>query len=186
MEEKTKHGFVMVCTVIIFLGAIAFSACISAEFKRTKVKDVKFDSKLCSLPGSHAFRLGITASICLLAIQIIGNSMVCRHFCSREKITYEDGKKQWIAATSLLVLSWFSFGIAIVLLATATSMNRKQSYGKGWLDEECYTVKDGVYTGSGALVLVTVASMMGSILTTRKGHRKKQVEEGRKMHAGER
>lgn len=68
-----------------------------------------------------------------------------------------------------------SFVIAVTLISTATSMSRKQSYGEGWLDGECYLVKQGIYIGSGILVLVTVGSTLGLAITTM---RKSQVEEG--------
>ncbi|KAM5551360.1 hypothetical protein ABKV19_026272 [Rosa sericea] len=31
--------------------------------------------------------------------------------------------------------------VAVTLISTPTSMSRKQSYGEGWLDGECYWVK---------------------------------------------
>ncbi|PRQ33778.1 hypothetical protein RchiOBHm_Chr5g0061411 [Rosa chinensis] len=34
-----------------------------------------------------------------------------------------------------------SFVMAVTLISTPTSMSRKQSYGEGWLDGECYWVK---------------------------------------------
>ncbi|KAM5581160.1 hypothetical protein ABKV19_010399 [Rosa sericea] len=34
-----------------------------------------------------------------------------------------------------------SFVMAVTLINTPTSMSRKQSYGEGWLDDECYCVK---------------------------------------------
>ena len=40
-----------------------------------------------------------------------------------------------------------SFGIAVILLIVATSMSRRQAYGEGWLNGECYLVKGGIYVG---------------------------------------
>ncbi|KAI7986648.1 Protein MODIFYING WALL LIGNIN-1 [Camellia lanceoleosa] len=75
---------------------------------------------------------------------------------------------------------WFSFGIAIVLISAATSMNTRQRYGEGWLDGECYIVKDGVYIGSAILVFVSIGLIIVSdIMTTRKN----QVEEEYKVHS---
>ena len=73
-----------------------------------------------------------------------------------------------------------SFGVVVILISTATSMNRKQPYGEGWLDGECYIVKDGVYGGAGMLVLVTAGSTLASAIITM---RKREVEQGRKVHA---
>lgn len=70
----------------------------------------------------------------------------------------------------LVMFSRVSFGIVVILLIAATSMSRKQLYGKGWLNGECYIVKGGTYSGSAILILVTIGSLNGSsfsILKTR-------------------
>lgn len=73
-----------------------------------------------------------------------------------------------------------SFGIAVILMGGGMSMSRRQPYGKGWLDGECYLVKDGTYIGSAILVLVTIGSTLGSaIISKRKG----QADKGLKVHA---
>ena len=59
-------------------------------------------------------------------------------------------------------------------------MSRSQPYGKGWLDGECYLVKDGTYIGSAILVLVTIGSTLGSAITTK---RQSQAEKDQKIHA---
>lgn len=56
----------------------------------------------------------------------------------------------------------------MILLGVATSMNGEQSYGKGWLDRECYVVKDGVYIGAALLILTTGTFVLGSILAMSK------------------
>lgn len=61
-----------------------------------------------------------------------------------------------------------SFGIAVVLMSGAISMSRKQPYGKGWLDGECYLVKEGTYIGSAILVLITIGSTLGSAVATQR------------------
>ncbi|XP_019262383.1 PREDICTED: uncharacterized protein LOC109240198 [Nicotiana attenuata] len=72
-----------------------------------------------------------------------------------------------------------SFGIAVILIGASTSMSRNQHFGEGWLDGECYIVKDGVYTGSAILVLVTLSSTLGSaIMRIRK---RNQVEQDSKV-----
>ena len=73
-----------------------------------------------------------------------------------------------------------SFGIAVILMSGAISMSRSQPYGKGWLDGECYLVKDGTYIGSAILVLITIGSTLGSAITTK---RKSQTDKGQKIHA---
>ncbi|KAK1306366.1 hypothetical protein QJS10_CPA10g01259 [Acorus calamus] len=61
----------------------------------------------------------------------------------------------------LLLLSWLSFGLAIILLGASSSMNRRQPYGKGWLDGNCYIVNNGVYTRAAVLVVVTMIFILG-------------------------
>lgn len=59
-------------------------------------------------------------------------------------------------------------------------MSREQAYREGWLDRECYLVKDGVYLGSGVLVLVTIAPTLGSAMIT---IRRAQNERSRKLQS---
>lgn len=80
----------------------------------------------------------------------------------------------------LVILGRLSFGVAIILLIAATSMNREQAYGAGWLNGECYLVKGGTYAGSAILILVTVGSIIGSTLSTIKTN---QADQGGKIHA---
>ncbi|XP_026414722.1 uncharacterized protein LOC113310316 [Papaver somniferum] len=164
--EKYSSGFVLFCSFELLLGLIAFSACVAAEFKRTKLKDVKLDEKLCYLPGSPAFGLGITALVCLSIVQILGTAYVIGNkLNSREKKIHDarETRKQTISII-LLVLSWISYAFAIVLLGGASSMNKKQAYGRGWLDGDCYIVKSGVFVGTSVLVLVTFQLILGSII----------------------
>ncbi|KAI3908310.1 hypothetical protein MKX01_027332 [Papaver californicum] len=182
--EKYSSGFVLLCSVGLLLGLIAFSACVAAEFKRTKLKDVKLDEKLCYLPGSPAFVLGITASVCLSIVQIIGTIYIIgKKINSGEKKIHET-RKQTISII-LLVLSWISYAFAIILLGGASSMNKKQVYGRGWLDGECYIVKSGVFIGTSVLVLVTIQLLVGAIIltTSRMNFRKQHVEQGTTIHA---
>lgn len=176
--DKNHYVFTLNLSVIIALGVISFVLCIASEFKRTKTRDLKLDGKLCYLPGSPAFGLGIAALICLLSAQVIGNFIICRNYCLREKRTSFRAKKPTVA-TTFLVLSWISFGFAIILLSAATSINRIQHFGDGWVDGECYVVKDGVYVGASILVLVTVGSTLASTIITIK---KERVEQGLKVH----
>ncbi|XP_043695578.1 protein MODIFYING WALL LIGNIN-1-like [Telopea speciosissima] len=183
--EKNKPSFVLpvICSIIIIaLGLVSFSACIAAEFKRTRLKDMKLDGELCFLPRSPASGLGLLALICLLVAQIIGNLLIGSQFCLKEKKTSDQAKKHRIVIIPV-VLSWISSGLSIILLGTATTMSQRQPYGKGWLDGECYFVKRGVYSGSGALVLVTESLILGSVFTiTKTRHWRKQVEQEKKVH----
>ncbi|XP_052209689.1 protein MODIFYING WALL LIGNIN-1 [Diospyros lotus] len=176
---KNHHWLPLILSLITALGLAASSLCIVSEFKRTKRKDLKLDGKLCHLPGSHAFGFGIAALICLFAAQVAGNFIVCRNSCSGEKRTRCKARKPALS-TIFLLLSWISFGIAAILLSVASSMNRRQPYGKGWLDGDCYVVKDGVYIGAATLALVCVASALASAVIS---IRKSQTEQGQKIHA---
>ncbi|KAL6183821.1 PREDICTED: uncharacterized protein LOC101301013 [Fragaria vesca subsp. vesca] len=174
--EKHQYGLVLTVSVVASLGVVSFVSCIAAETKRIREDEVKLVGRLCKLPESHAFVFGIAALICLVVAQVIGNLAAIRiHFCSTEKKSSGSKAKQPAILIALLFISWVSFVIAVTLISTATSMSRKQSYGEGWLDGECYLVKQGIYIGSGILVLVTVGSTLGLAITTM---RKSQVEEG--------
>lgn len=72
-----------------------------------------------------------------------------------------------------------SFGVAVILISAATSMSRSQQLGQGWLDGQCYLVKDGVYLGSAMLVLTALGSTLGSATIV---VRQRQAEENRKIH----
>ncbi|KAI8530843.1 hypothetical protein RHMOL_Rhmol11G0090500 [Rhododendron molle] len=180
MEKTHSVSTTILSVIITSLGIVSFSLCVASEFQRTKWEDLKLDGKLCYLPKSRAFRFGIVALICLCAAQIIGSLIVCRNFCSREKrITSCDARKPTIGCI-FLFLSWISFVIALTLISVATSMNKRQPYGKGWLDGECYIVKDGVYLGAAFLVLVNVGSTLASAILTR---RKREVDQAKKVYA---
>ncbi|XP_042504936.1 protein MODIFYING WALL LIGNIN-2-like isoform X2 [Macadamia integrifolia] len=181
-KNQPSYAFSVFCSIFISLGLVAFSTCIAAEFKRIRLKDMKLDGELCFLPRSSASGLGLVALICLLVAQIIGNLMIGSQFCLKEKKTSDPAKKQWIPII-LLVLSWISSGLAIILLGTAISMSHRQPYGKGWLDGDCYFVRRGVYSGSGALVLVSESLILGSVFTiTRTRHWRKKVDQEMKVN----
>ncbi|CAL0311727.1 unnamed protein product [Lupinus luteus] len=180
MESPATCKFSVIFPIIISLpfGLVSFTLCIASEIMRNKTKDLRWNGKLCYLPSSQAFGLGIAALVCLFLAQIIGNCTLFKNSCSRRKINAQ--YKMPVIAKLLLLISWLSFGIAIILLITATSMNRKQPYGVGWLNGECYLVKGGTYAGSAILVLATVGSVIGSTLSTLKTN---QADQGRKIHA---
>jgi hypothetical protein len=80
----------------------------------------------------------------------------------------------------LVIIGRLGFAVTFILLIVATSMNRRQPYGAGWLNGECYLVKGGTYAGSAVLILVTLGSIAGSILLTIKTN---QADQDRKIHA---
>ncbi|XP_068649638.1 protein MODIFYING WALL LIGNIN-1-like [Aristolochia californica] len=180
MEQKLQRrrgnvpGF-----VVLLLGLIAFSICAAAEFKKTKAKDIKLDGKLCSLPSSPAFGLGIVASICLFTAQIIGTTLVRTGFRFRDKDpnhNFNQSSRAKSLAVLLMLLSWTSFGFAEILVGVGASMNREQKYGDGWLDGECYVTKNGVFMGAAVLSLATVVFTLGAAFTI--GRRCPQVDAG--------
>ncbi|KAJ9128904.1 hypothetical protein P3X46_034353 [Hevea brasiliensis] len=163
--EKHQYGFLLIIFFVVSLGLMSFISCIIAESQKAKEEDMKLDNKLCYLPESKAFSFGIAALICLVIAQIIGNFVICSNFWLRKDEDSSKAKKPKIA-TAFLVLSWICFGIAVILLSAGTSMSRKQLYGKGWLDQKCYVVKDGVFIGSGFLVLISIAATLATSLFT--------------------
>ncbi|KAE8677505.1 Long-chain fatty alcohol dehydrogenase family protein [Hibiscus syriacus] len=73
------------------------------------------------------------------------------------------------------------FGVAAILISAATSMSRTQAYGEGWLEGECYLVRDGVYISSGVLSLLAVLTLLGAAsikITTNQ-----QVDQDHKINA---
>lgn len=57
--------------------------------------------------------------------------------------------------------------ICALLVSAASSMSQSQAFGDGWLDGDCYIVKDGVYIGSGFLALFAVGTtLVSSIITS--------------------
>lgn len=61
-------------------------------------------------------------------------------------------------------------------------MNQSQAFGEGWLDGECYLVKDGVYVGSVLLTSLALGSSLGSgILAMRR--QKAEETRGSSAHA---
>ncbi|MCL7030868.1 hypothetical protein MKW94_023072 [Papaver nudicaule] len=180
--EKHSSGFVLLCSVGILLGLVAFSACVAAEFKRTKLRDVKLDDKLCYLPESPAFGLGITASVCLSIVQIMGTTYVIGKRLNPGEKKIHDVREAGRRTVSVILIS---YAFAIILLGGASSMNKKQAYGRGWLDGECYIVKSGVFVGASVLVLVTFQLLVGAmiLMTSRPNFRKQHGEQGMPKHA---
>ncbi|XP_051136924.1 protein MODIFYING WALL LIGNIN-1-like [Andrographis paniculata] len=177
MERRSQYGYALFFAAITTSAILSSAFCVASEFKKSKKNDLKFDGKLCYLPGSHAFELGIAALICLSISQVIGSSFICGRFRSRAR-----GRRCRVVNSTvpcgLAVLSWITFAVATVLISCATSMSRSQAYGEGWLDGECYLVKDGVYIGSAVLSLLAMFSTVGSaviVLRKRKAEDQKKV-----------
>ncbi|GAB2235503.1 hypothetical protein Droror1_Dr00025928 [Drosera rotundifolia] len=154
--EKSDHVHGLSFAVVIALSLVSLVCCIVAEFRKAKVKDVKLDGGLCYIPRTGAFGFGIGGLVCLVISQIIGNFVFCR-------MIYLRGKRPTPLAILLLGVSWMSFGVAIFFMSTATSMNRKQPYGRGWSGGDCYIVKNGIFVVSGVLVIFAMGSTMSSI-----------------------
>ncbi|ESW28334.1 hypothetical protein PHAVU_003G278300 [Phaseolus vulgaris] len=174
MENPSRFKFTQLFFIIISLslGLFSFIFCVAAEIKRNKEEDLRWTGKLCYLPTSKAFGLGIAALVSFFLAQIIGNSILLKNCSCRRKS--KSGYKIPAFAKVLVLISWLSCGFATILLITATSMNRKQPYRVGWLDGECYVVKEGTYAGSAILVLVTVCSVNGSAFSTLKSSQPNQ------------
>ncbi|VYS63237.1 unnamed protein product [Arabidopsis thaliana] len=147
-------------SVVFSLGLVSFITCFAAEFKRTQKEDIRWDTERnCYVPGSHAFGLGSAAVLCFCLAQIVGNIVVFRNHRTRTK--REDGYKitDLTLPTVLLLLSWSNFVVVVLILSTAISMSRAQAYGEGWLDEDCYLVKDGVFAASGCLTILGLGAL---------------------------
>ena len=72
------------------------------------------------------------------------------------------------------------YALASIILAIASSMDGGQSYGKGWMNGDCYIVHDGVYAGAAVMVVSIVLVILAFNFKTRKTmrHRTRLGEEG--------
>ncbi|KAK1403037.1 protein MODIFYING WALL LIGNIN-1 [Heracleum sosnowskyi] len=163
--ERNRLDIALILTFVILIALLSFALCIAAEFKKSKKKDIRLDGRLCYIPKSDAYGLGISALVCLFAAQILTNFFICKKFWfgrdrnSSSTISSSSSScKPRFSGISILLLSvsWISFVISAILVSAATSMSQSQPFGDGWLDGECYIVKDGVYIGSGILALFAV------------------------------
>lgn len=128
---------------------------------------MKLDGSLCSLPSSSAFELGVAAIAFLFVAQLVGTTAAVSTACATEpKKRQSSAARGRVAFVALLTLSWLSFAVAVVLLATAASMNHGQRYGRGWLDGDCYVARSGVFGGAAALVVVTALITLGLTFAT--------------------
>nr|GMD76106.1 Glutamate receptor 3.1 like [Ipomoea batatas] len=175
MEKKHRYILPLIVSVIVALGVVSFALCIAAEFKKSKKEDLRLDGEFCYLPRSAAFVLGIAALVCFSGAQVAGNLLVI----GRTFLLDKRRKSKFVIFC--VVLSWVSFGVAAILMGTATSMNKSQPLGEGWLDGECYMVKNGVFSASAILIIITVASTLASALITTQ--KRQLVEQATKVHA---
>ncbi|CAN8290487.1 unnamed protein product [Cochlearia groenlandica] len=151
-----RPEFSLILAFVCFFGLTAFFLCLASEFQKAKGKYLKWDGESCYLPGNHAFALGIAALVCVSVAQIIGNVLICRGFLKKDKT------QTTTVCVFLLLFSWVNFAIAVTLISVGASMSREQRYGEGWLNRECYIVKDGVFAVSGVLCVTTVAAVIGA------------------------
>uniref|UniRef100_A0A0A9CRH1 Uncharacterized protein n=1 Tax=Arundo donax TaxID=35708 RepID=A0A0A9CRH1_ARUDO len=160
--EKGSRGLscrAAVCGIVLLLSATAFSCSLAAEFQKVKEKDMKLDGSLCSLPRSSAFELGVAAIAFLFVAQLVGTTAAVTACATKAKKSSTTRGR--VAFVALLVLSWVSFALAVILLATAASMNHGQRYGSGWMDGDCYVARDGVFGGAATLVVFTALITLG-------------------------
>ncbi|KAG7593593.1 Copper amine oxidase N-terminal [Arabidopsis thaliana x Arabidopsis arenosa] len=158
-EQDNRNGrlkFSLFFMFIFLFGLAAFFLCLSAEFQKAKGKDLKWDGESCYLPENRAFGLGIAALVCVFVAQIVGNVVICRGYLKTDKTGTT------LLCIILLLFSWVNFAVAVTMISIGASMNREQRYGKGWLNRECYLVKDGVFAASGFLCVTTLAAILGA------------------------
>jgi len=95
-----------ICGIVALLSATAFSCSVAAEFRKVKVKDMKLDGSLCSLPRSSAFELGVAAIAFLLVAQLVGTSaaVTTAYAAKPKKSAAARGRLAFVA---LLAFSWY-------------------------------------------------------------------------------
>nr|GMD74373.1 uncharacterized protein LOC109177226 isoform X1 [Ipomoea batatas]GMD82036.1 uncharacterized protein LOC109177226 isoform X1 [Ipomoea batatas] len=172
-------------------------------------EDLRLDGEFCYLPRSAAFGLGIAALVCFSGAQVAGNLLVIGrtflldkrrkskfvifcvvlscHFPCVFSLSFGHSSRPssptYLLSDQLVTFHRrrVSFGVAAILMGTATSMNKSQPLGEGWLDGECYMVKNGVFSASAILIIITVASTLASALITTQ--KRQLVEQATKVHA---
>ncbi|WZZ24935.1 hypothetical protein YC2023_008336 [Brassica napus] len=71
---------------------------------------------------------------------------------------------------------WSNFVVVVLILSTAISMSRLQPFGEGWLEEDCYLVKDGVFAASGCLSILGLGALTISANKTKVKKQQQQLE----------
>ncbi|KAL8521485.1 hypothetical protein ACS0TY_011848 [Phlomoides rotata] len=116
MYMETPNQFTSPIVFSITVAAfLAFTLCLTAEFKKSKKNDLKLDGKLCYLPASPAFGLGIAALICLSIAQVIATFFISRNFCSRKRNASKVGRNPTVSC-ALLFFSWLVLQLFILCL----------------------------------------------------------------------
>ncbi|KAH9613706.1 hypothetical protein KSS87_018835 [Heliosperma pusillum] len=108
MEKSNQnYTYPLIISLVFALAIPSFVFCILAEFKKSKIENVKLDGELCELPGNKAFGLGIAALICSSIAQIIGNLIIFVRYCPDSREIIYSCRTRWpTTATLLFVLSW--------------------------------------------------------------------------------
>ncbi|KAK6155431.1 hypothetical protein DH2020_009679 [Rehmannia glutinosa] len=127
----------------------------AAEAKRIKGDQVQILSTTeCIYPRSPALGLGLTAAVALMIAHIIINVSAGCVCCRRGP---RQSNSDWTLALVCLVVSWFTFVIAFLLLLTGAALN-DQPGDRNMIvaNYYCYVVKPGVFAGAAVLSLATV------------------------------
>ncbi|KAJ1702795.1 hypothetical protein LUZ63_002574 [Rhynchospora breviuscula] len=165
MEKKKDEllkSRLITCLIVVVFSTAAFSCGLTAEFNKVKVKDMKVDGSLCSLPRTPAFGLGIAAVVCMSVAQIVGTVVGGAWLCAMDnKFSI---RKNWIAL-AYLISSWLCYGLAAVMLGTGASMNSGQPYRKGWMDGDCYLVKNGIFGTASSIAIFASIIILGFTTT---------------------
>ncbi|XP_019266322.1 PREDICTED: uncharacterized protein LOC109243787 isoform X2 [Nicotiana attenuata] len=107
----------------------------------------------------------VSITLCIVAEFKKTKKKDLRLFFSRDHENSSKSKKKPTLINGFIcVLSWISFVTAIILIGAASSMSKSQSLGEGWVDGECYIVKEGIYIISAILIFVTLSSTLVSLV----------------------
>ncbi|XP_059624982.1 protein VASCULATURE COMPLEXITY AND CONNECTIVITY-like [Cornus florida] len=153
MEKK----FLVVCTVVGFLGLLSAALGFAAEAKRIKSSQVKFTSpSVCVYPRSPALALGLTAALALVIAQIVVN-VASGCVCCRKGP--HPSNSNWTLVLVCFVVSWFTFVISFLLLLTGAVLNDQRGEENIYFGYySCYVVKPGVFAGAAVLSLASVVT----------------------------
>ncbi|PIA25884.1 hypothetical protein AQUCO_10500017v1 [Aquilegia coerulea] len=151
-----ERRVLVVCFIVGFLGILASVLGFAAEAKRIKGSQVQFSAPgICTYPRSPALGLGLTASVALMIAQAIINVAAGCICCKRNR---HPPKSSWTVALVCFIFSWFTFGIAFLLLLTGAALNDQHGHGSMYFGNYCYVVKPGVFAG-GALLSLASATL---------------------------
>ncbi|KAL2558889.1 hypothetical protein Fot_03628 [Forsythia ovata] len=151
MERKV----ILLCSVVGFLGILSAATGFAAEAKRIKGSQVQFPTPdECIYPRSPALGLGLTAALALVIAQIIITAATGCICCRKGP---RQSNSNWTLALTCSVVSWFTFGIAFLLLLSGAALNRQHGEENLYFGNYyCYVVKPGVFAGAAVLSLASV------------------------------